>query len=74
MVETITPLVSVIIPAFNGEKTIEKTISSILDQNFSSFELIVIDDGSSDATASVVELSMNKAIFLGDFTDRKSVV
>jgi glycosyltransferase involved in cell wall biosynthesis len=68
MVESITPLVSVIIPAFNGEKTIEKTVSSILTQNFSPFELIVIDDGSSDATVSIAELTMSKAIFSGDFT------
>lgn len=48
------PLISVIIPAFNSEKTIQETIESVLQQTFSDFELIVINDGSTDATLEVV--------------------
>ncbi len=48
------PFVSIILPAYNAENTIEKAISSCLDQNFSNFELIVIDDGSEDSTSNVV--------------------
>lgn len=48
-------LVSVIIPALNAEKYIEKTILSVISQTYPDFELIVIDDGSTDATVSIVE-------------------
>ncbi|MFB2837629.1 glycosyltransferase [Floridanema evergladense] len=48
------PLISVIIPAYNSEKTIRETIESVLQQTFSDFELIVINDGSTDATLEIV--------------------
>lgn len=44
------PLISVIIPAYNSEQTIREAIESVLKQSFSDFELIVINDGSSDST------------------------
>jgi len=44
------PLVSVIVPAYNAERTILETITSVQQQTFSDFEVIVIDDGSSDRT------------------------
>ncbi|HAA27665.1 MAG TPA: glycosyl transferase family A, partial [Cyanobacteria bacterium UBA8553] len=43
------PLISVIIPVYNGEKTIRETIESVLNQTFREFELLVINDGSQDA-------------------------
>jgi glycosyltransferase involved in cell wall biosynthesis len=49
------PLISVIIPAFNASKTIQETIESVLNQTFTDFELIVINDGSQDATLEVVD-------------------
>ncbi len=45
------PAVSVIIPAYNASRTIAATVQSVLDQTFSDFEVIVVDDGSSDDTA-----------------------
>ncbi len=48
------PLISVIIPVYNGEKTIRETIESVLNQSFQDFEIIVIDDGSKDSTLEVV--------------------
>jgi glycosyltransferase involved in cell wall biosynthesis len=44
------PLISVVVPAYNAEATLLQTINSILYQTFTDFELIVIDDGSTDRT------------------------
>jgi glycosyltransferase involved in cell wall biosynthesis len=48
------PLISVVIPVYNGEKTIRETIESVLNQSFQDFELIVINDGSQDSTLEIV--------------------
>ena len=42
------PLVSVIIPVYNGSNYIEKSIKSVLNQSYKNFELLIIDDGSND--------------------------
>lgn len=47
--------VSVVVPAYNGEQFIEECIQSVLDQDFQDFELIVVNDGSKDATSEIVE-------------------
>jgi len=46
--------ISVVIPVFNGEKTIKETINSVLKQTFSQFELIVINANSTDATLEII--------------------
>lgn len=48
------PFFSIIIPTFNRADFIEKTIRSVLTQIFSDFELIVVDDGSTDNTKGIV--------------------
>lgn len=50
-----TPLVSVIIPAYNAENFIAKTLESVLSQTYQNMEVLVIDDGSQDTTAKIVE-------------------
>ncbi len=51
---TVSPTVSVIIPVYNGAKTIEATVQSVLKQTLTDFELLVINDGSTDETLAVL--------------------
>ena len=48
-------LVSTIIPAFNSERTIAQTIESALAQRYDSHEIVIVNDGSTDATARILE-------------------
>lgn len=48
------PLVSVIIPAYNRGDVLSRTIESVLSQTFRDFELIIVDDGSTDNTKTVI--------------------
>ena len=48
------PKVSVVLPAYNGEKFIGKAVESALSQTYNDFELIVVNDGSKDGTAQVL--------------------
>jgi glycosyltransferase involved in cell wall biosynthesis len=50
-----TPLVSVLMTAFNREKFIGQAIESVLASSYRNFELIIVDDGSSDATVPIAE-------------------
>ena len=49
------PYLSVIIPLYNKEKQIQRTIDSVLNQEFSDFELIIVNDGSTDRSIQIVE-------------------
>lgn len=48
------PYFSIIVPTFNSTKTLPKTIRSVLTQKFSDFEMLIIDDGSSDNTEELI--------------------
>lgn len=52
--------VSVIVPAFNCEKTIEKCINSIINQTLKELEIIIVNDGSTDKTYNVIKKVGNK--------------
>jgi len=49
------PKVSIIVPVYNLENRIDKTLNSILSQSFSDYEIIVVDDCSSDGSAEVIK-------------------
>ena len=44
---------SIIIPVYNGEKYLEKTLESMVTQTVENFEVIIVDDGSTDSTAEI---------------------
>jgi glycosyltransferase involved in cell wall biosynthesis len=59
------PKVSVVIPAYNAAKFIDKTLDSVRAQTFTDYEIIVTDDGSKDETQSVVEAYLKKHALAG---------
>ncbi len=58
------PTFSVIIPTYNRENFIKKSVDSVLNQSFQDFELIVVDDGSNDNTGEVLNGYLNKLIYI----------
>lgn len=48
-------LASIIIPAYNAKKYIEETVQSVLNQSYTNWELLIIDDGSTDNTIEIIE-------------------
>lgn len=56
------PRVTVLMPVYNGEKFLREAIESILNQTFSDFELLVIDDGSKDASAGIIKSYTDRRI------------
>jgi glycosyltransferase involved in cell wall biosynthesis len=48
------PTVSVVLPTFNRARLLRQAVDSVLRQTYADFELIVVDDGSSDDTGAVV--------------------
>ncbi len=56
------PTVSVIIPAYNRAATILRAMQSVLSQTFQDFELIIVDDGSTDSTYDIVKVASDQRI------------
>jgi glycosyltransferase involved in cell wall biosynthesis len=56
----LTPIVSVVMSVFNGERYLDEAIESILSQSFSDFEFIAIDDGSTDGSGTLLEFYQKK--------------
>lgn len=59
------PRVSVVIPAWNAEKFIKKTLAAVAAQTFRDFEVIVVDDGSTDDTKEIVDWFLKKTELRG---------
>jgi glycosyltransferase involved in cell wall biosynthesis len=65
------PLVSVLMPAYNSERYIAQAIQSILDQTYANFELCIINDGSTDKTATaILEFKDPRIIFVNHAQNR----
>ena len=52
--------ISFILPVYNGEKTIEKCIKSVINQKIKNYELIIIDDESKDKTGEICQKYVNE--------------
>ena len=50
-----TPLISVVIPAYNAEQFLDETLESVLSQTYENWECIIVNDGSTDSTESVAK-------------------
>ena len=48
-------IVSVVVPVYNGEETLEKTLESILAQSFRDIEILIVDDGSFDSSREIID-------------------
>ncbi len=54
------PKVSIVLPTYNGEKYLRESINSVISQSYPSWELIIVDDCSSDSTPSILDEFKNK--------------
>ena len=54
-VENMRPFVSVVMPSYNAEKYISEAIQSVIAQTYENWELLIIDDCSTDSTANIVK-------------------
>jgi len=66
------PKISVIIPAYNVEKYIEKTLKSLKDQTFKDFEAIIINDGSTDNTEKIIKEVLQDTKFQWKLINREN--
>ncbi len=62
------PAVAVLVPAYNEAKVIERTVRSVLDSDYKNLRVIVIDDGSTDATLEVTRAAFQEEIAAGKVT------
>lgn len=53
-------MISVVIPLYNKEKSIAKTLQSVLTQTYTDYEILVVDDGSTDASVEAVRIVMEQ--------------
>jgi glycosyltransferase involved in cell wall biosynthesis len=68
------PLISVIMPVYNSEEYVEEAIYSILNQSFTDFEFIIINDGSTDTSEDIVLKFLDDRIIYHKFPTNKGIV
>ena len=64
VINVATPDISIIMSVYNGEDYVEQTVKSIIAQTFKNWELIVINDCSTDSTAEILKKYLQKIIWL----------
>lgn len=65
------PLVSIIMPTYNRECNIQKAINSVLNQTYENWELIIVDDGSTDDTLNLLNKIVNNKIRIISYSENK---
>ena len=60
--DAVTPMISVVMPVYNGEPYLREAIESILNQTYSDFEFIIINDGSTDNSWHVIKEYAEKEV------------
>ena len=68
------PAVSVLLPTYNGAKTLHRAILSIIQQSFQDWELIIVDDGSTDETSNVISSFSDRRIRSIKHEDNRGLV
>ena len=66
-------LISIVIPTFNREKKLKKAILSVINQSYTNWELIIVDNNSSDESEALVNSFKNKNIFFYKI-DNKGII
>jgi glycosyltransferase involved in cell wall biosynthesis len=67
------PILSVVMPTYNGEKYLNAAIDSVLNQTFKDFELLIINDGSADGSLEIISSYKDKRIRLIDLGENKGI-
>ena len=63
-------LISIIVPAYNVEKYIEKCLDSLLNQTFDDYQIIVVNDGSTDRTDEIIQQKyLDKVVYIDKKTN-----
>lgn len=60
---TASPLITIIIAVYNGAHTLQRALDSVFSQNFTSFELVVMDGGSTDGTVDILESNASRIAY-----------
>ena len=68
------PTVSVILPAFDAEKFVAESVASVLSQTLKDFELIIVNDGSLDRTAKILDRYRDPRIVRIDHEHNQGIV
>ena len=55
-------LISIVLPVFNAQKTLQRAINSIINQTYSVWELIIVNDGSTDGSISIIKNINDKRV------------